>query len=168
MSDPTRIRTDADVAREIERLAKLPLPQLRSEWHHWHPERPMPARLSRDLLVRTIAWKLQEQVYGRCPSAIVSKLARLAAQLERSGTLDIERELSLKPGTTLVREWQGETYRVTASDSGFLYEGRAFVSLSEVARAITGTRWSGPRFFGLRQRAERAGVHSAKGQQRER
>lgn len=144
-------QTDESVAREIERLLALRLPELRAEWHRWHPERQMPGRLSRDLLVRTIAWKLQEQAYGSCPPAIYNKLDRLAAQLERSGTLDIEREIALKPGTALVREWRGETYRVTAAESGFLYQGQAFESLSEVARTITGTRWSGPRFFGLKQ-----------------
>ncbi len=153
---PSNAPGDLDcVAREVSRLFELPLPELRSEWHRWHPERQMPARLSRDLLVRTIGWKLQEQVYGCSPPALTRKLERLAAQLERSGTLDIEREANLKPGTALVREWRGETYRVTATHDGFLYEGRPFESLSEVARAITGTRWSGPRFFGLKQRAGR-------------
>lgn len=149
-------RADEEVAREVARLVGLPLPELRAEWHRWHPERQMPTRLSRDLMVRTIAWKLQEQAHGALSPVIYRKLERLAAQLERSGTLDIEREISLKPGTALVREWRGETYRVTAADSGFLYDGRAFESLSEVARAITGTRWSGPRFFGLKQPSQKS------------
>ena len=143
------------VTREVARLSELPLPELRSEWHRWHPERQIPARLSRDLLVRTIAWKLQEQVYGRCPPMLTRKLERLAAQLERSGNLDIEREAYLKPGTLLVREWRGQTFRVTATQDGFLYDGRPFESLSEIARTITGTKWSGPRFFGLKQRTGR-------------
>ncbi len=146
---------DEGVAKEVNRLSGLPLTELRSEWHRWHPERQMPQRLSRDLLVRTIAWKLQEQTFGRCPPILTRKLERLASQLERSGTLDLEREAHLRPGTALVREWQGQTYRVTATNDGFLYDGRAFESLSEIARTITGTRWSGPRFFGLKQRSGR-------------
>jgi hypothetical protein len=66
--------------------------------------------------------------------------------------LEIEREVQLKPGTSLIREWRGQTHRVTAMDEGFIWNGGSYNSLSEIARAITGTRWSGPRFFGLKQR----------------
>jgi len=139
------------VEREIERLSALPLPALRVEWHHWHPDRAMPAQLPRDLLVRTIAWKLQEEAYGPFPAALTRKLERLAGQLERTGTLDLEREVVTKPGTLFVREWQGRTYRVVALADGFGMHDQHFSSLSEVARKITGTKWSGPRFFGLKQ-----------------
>ncbi len=141
------------IAAAIARLRVLPLAELRAEWHRWHPQVQMPDRLSRDLLVRTISWKLQEQQYGAFPAALARKLDRFSDQLARSGSLDLERELRLKTGTKLIREWRGETYRVTAVDEGFLYDSQQYVSLSEVARAITGTRWSGPRFFGLKQRA---------------
>ncbi len=138
------------VSAEIARLFALPLPELKAEWHRWHPEIQMPERLPRDLLVRTIAWKLQEQQFGARPAKLIRQLDQLSKQLSRSGSLDIEREAHLKVGTVLVREWHGNTHRVTALDDGFLYEGQAYASLSEIARAITGTRWSGPRFFGLK------------------
>jgi hypothetical protein len=77
----------------------------------------------------------------------------LADQLARSGDLDVERQLSLKKGTRLVREWQGRTYQVMVLDEGFLFEERRYASLSQIARDVTGTKWSGPRFFGLRQRS---------------
>lgn len=141
------------IANEIERLLVLSLPKLRQQWHEWHPDRVLPDRLPRDLLVRTIAWRMQEKEFGSFPAALERRLAVLSAQLQRSGTLDMEREVAIKPGTRILRDWRGETYRVTALEEGFAYDNREYASLSEVARAITGTRWSGPRFFGLPQRS---------------
>jgi hypothetical protein len=153
--------TDISTEAEIRRLADLPLKQLRSEWHQAHPERWMPDRLPRDLLVRMIAWKLQNEQIGRSSSALSTRLDRLAKQLCGSGSLSIEREVQLKPGTSLIREWGGQTHRVTALDEGFLWNDRSYASLSEVAREITGTRWSGPRFFGLKQRSSGAPVRAS-------
>lgn len=104
-------------------------------------------------MLRGIAYKLQEQAYGGMPPALRRELARLAAQLERSGDLDVERQLKLKTGTRLVREWHGRTCYVTVLEQGFLFEDRCYASLSQIARHVTGTKWSGPRFFGLRQRS---------------
>lgn len=143
------------VAREIDRLGLLPLRALREEWHRAFPDRQMPARLSRDLLVRTIAWKMQEEVFGRFPPALAKKLEKLSRQLRKSGTLDVERQAIVKPGTTLLREWKGQTYRVIAVEDGFIFRDQRFASLTEIACVITGTRWSGPRFFGLRQRSDK-------------
>ena len=81
-----------NIGAEIERLLALPLKDLRGEWHQWHPDRMMPDRLPRDLLVRTIAWKLQENASGGFPKTLERQLASLSAQLARSGSLDIERE----------------------------------------------------------------------------
>ena len=136
---------EAKIAAEIDRLSNLPLPALRLEWHRAHPDKQMPKGLPRDLLVRTIAWKLQEKELGRFPPALKSKLQKLSAQLRKSGALDVERQAVIKSGTTLLREWGGITHRVTALDDGFLFRDQRFASLSEIAREITGTRWSGPR-----------------------
>jgi hypothetical protein len=143
------------IAAEIVRLTNLSLPALRLEWHRAHPEKQIPKGLPRDLLVRTIAWKLQERELGRFPPALTSKLQKLSAQLRKSGSLDVERQAVIKSGTTVLREWGGKTYRVTALDDGFLFRDQRFASLSEIAREITGTRWSGPRFFGLQQPASK-------------
>ena len=142
-------------AAEIARLLSLPLVDLRAEWHRHHPGSQMPERLPRDLLVRAIAWNLQEREHGAFPAALTRRLERLSGQLSRSGTLDIEREVSLKAGTRLLREWHGKTCRVTVLEEGYLFEDRRYASLSHIARAITGARWSGPRFFGLKQRQRR-------------
>jgi hypothetical protein len=94
---------------------------------------------------------MQEEGFGRFPTALARKLDRLSEQLARSGTIDLERETLIKPGTTLLREWGGETHRVVALEDGYLYANQRYGSLSEVARKIAGTHWSGPRFFGLKQ-----------------
>ena len=143
------------VAVEIDRLSRLPLSSLRGEWHSAFPDRQMPVRLSRDLLVRTIASKLQEEVFGRVPPALTRELERLSRQLWKSGSLDLERATIVKPGTTLLREWRGETHRVIAIEEGFIFRDQRFASLTEIACLITGTRWSGPRFFGLSQRSSK-------------
>lgn len=125
--------------------------ELRLAWQQAYGSAP-PAGLGRDLLARGISWKHQERVQGAVSSALTRELTRLAQQLERSGNLDVERQLSLKTGTRLVREWHGRTCHVTVLEEGFLFENRRYASLSQIARAVTGARWSGPRFFGLRQR----------------
>jgi len=89
------------------------------------------------------------------PKPIVRELDRLARQLERSGTLDIERQASLKPGTRLVRDWGGKTYTVTVEPDGFTMGDRRYSSLSEIATTITGVKWSGPRFFGVKREPPR-------------
>ena len=150
-----------DIASRIAELAAAPLPDLRKEWHRAHTSLPIPRGLPRDLLVRMTVWKLQERQFGAMPASLVRRLDKLAAQLERSGSLDIEREVSLKPGTKLIRDWHGRTCRVLVLEEGYLFEDRQYASLSHIARAITGTRWSGPRFFGLKQRRRAQGEEAA-------
>lgn len=125
--------------------------ELRRQWEQAHGS-PPPRGLGRELLVRGISWKAQEKAHGGFPPALQRELSRLAEQLDLSGELDIERQTFLKAGTRLVREWQGRTCHVTVLRDGFIFEDKRYNSLSEIARVITGTRWSGPRFFGLRQR----------------
>ncbi len=143
---------DCTIEIEIARLSTLPLGELRRAWQRHHPLTALPDRLPRDLLVRSIAWQLQVNDQGDIAPAVARQLDRLAAQLAKSGDLDLEREVRLKPGTKLVREWRGRTLQVLVLEDGYLFEDRRYASLSHVASAITGTRWSGPRFFGLKQR----------------
>jgi hypothetical protein len=129
----------------IEALRSLSTAQLRQEWQRVWKE-PAP-RLGHDLLRRGIAWKLQEREQGGLPRPVIRELERLARQLERGKPLGLERVA--KPGTRLVRQWRGRTFHVAVMDDGFLFEDRRYSSLSQIAQAITGTKWSGPRFFGL-------------------
>jgi hypothetical protein len=126
--------------------------QLRAEWRRLHRGRPLPEGLSADLVLRAVAWRIQERSHGGLPPARVRELARLAKQISSSGVLDLEREFRLKPGTRLVRQWRNRTYRVLVLDHGFQFEERNYSSLSPIAREITGAAWSGPRFFGLKRR----------------
>jgi hypothetical protein len=134
-------------AREqrIEALSGLSTAQLRQEWQRVWKE-PAP-RLGHELLRRGIAWKLQEQEHGGLPRSCTRELERLARRLERGLPLGVEPVT--KPGTRLVRQWRGRTYHVAVMDDGFLFEDRRYSSLSQIAQVITGTKWSGPRFFGL-------------------
>lgn len=140
------------IEKNIAGLTALPLGELRRAWQRHHPHTTLPDRLPRDLLVRSIAWKLHVPEQGDFAPEIIRKLDRLNQQLIRSGDLDLERETRLKIGTKLVREWRGKTIHVLVLEDGYLFEDRRYASLSHVATAITGTKWSGPRFFGLKQR----------------
>jgi hypothetical protein len=129
-------------------LRELSEHQLRLEWRRLH--RRQPPRLSRDLLMRGVAYRLQEMAQGGLRKATRRKLAAFARQLETDGRLipaaDTPR---LRPGARLVREWRGRTHTVTVVDGGFDYAGKTYPSLSKIAEAITGAHWSGPRFFGI-------------------
>ncbi len=105
----------------------------------------------------SVAYRIQEQANGGLSPETGRRLTTIAAALERDPTytplseLRITSELRIKPGTRLIRRWKGEMHRVTVLDHGLDYRGRHYRSLSEIAREITGTRWSGPLFFGLRK-----------------
>ncbi len=137
-----------DVEKELTALAKMPREKLRVRWEQLHGTEP-PAHISRDLMVRTIAYRIQEREYGGLDKNTKRRLRSLAQALESEGELPFSPDLSLKPGAKLIREWHGKTYTVTALEEGFEFKGRRFRSLSGIAREITGARWSGLRFFGL-------------------
>ena len=124
--------------------------QLRAKWREcWR--RPAP-EIGPDLLRRGIAWKLQSRVHGDLPGHVKRELARAADRLRRGEELIATNRPSLKPGTRLVRQWQGKVHYVLVLDDGFEYDERRFSSLTQIASAITGTHWSGPSFFGLKKR----------------
>jgi len=128
-------------------LKDLSAQQLREEWRRLY--RGQPPRLSRDLLIRTIAYRMQELAYGGLSKATQRKLAALTRELKVKGSVVVTPDLSLRPGARLVREWRGRTHTVVVMENGFEYAGKAFPSLTKIAQAITGAHWSGPRFFGL-------------------
>lgn len=135
---------------ELQDLGTMRPAALRAEWRRVF--RKMAPDLSPDLMRRAIAWRLQERVHGGLSREAQRELNHLAGKLERSGSIEIQSDISLKIGTRLVREWHGKTYEVLVVDEGFVLDGRSYSSLSQVARDITGAHWSGPRFFGLRKR----------------
>ncbi len=143
----------ADLSAKLATLAELDAASLRKEWRRLYRSHP-PKRTGRDLLARAVAYRLQECALGGLNAATKRKLRTFAEQLESGGGTVFDAGISLKPGAKLVREWHGKTYTVVVLENGFQFDGRRFRSLSQIARKITGTHWSGPRFFGLKRKPE--------------
>ncbi len=141
----------AGLTEKLTALADLDAVGLRAEWRRLYRSHP-PLRIRRDLLVLAIAWKLQEKFHGGLTAAQKRKLAGIAEELRKNGDLSACPAIRLKPGLRLVREWRGETHDVLVLEDGFEWNGERRRSLSAIAREITGTHWSGPRFFGLKRR----------------
>ena len=133
--------------RSPHSLDSANLDELRREWRGLY--RSEPPRISRDLLVRGIGYRIQELQHGGVGKATRRKLKTLAKMSRATGRVAPDIGLSLKPGARLVREWHGRTHTVTVTEDGFEYAGVSYPSLTKVAKAITGAHWSGPRFFGL-------------------
>ncbi len=129
--------------------------QLRAAWREQY--RSLAPDIGPDLLRRGIAWRMQARVDGGLTFATRRAIDKCLTQLEKTGEVGSPRDLTIKAGTRLVRSWQGKTYHVLVLDDGFEHDGRRYESLSQIARAITGAHWSGPRFFGLRKRGGAAG-----------
>ena len=133
---------------QIEALLRMSPAALRSKWREVHRS-PAPG-LSPSLLARGIAYRLQERVHGGLSRSTEKQLANIARRLTRTGSVDDPDAVSLKPGTRLVRSWNGTIYKVLVGDDAFEFDGRRYESLSQIARDITGAHWSGPRFFGVK------------------
>jgi hypothetical protein len=140
---------DSAVEAELDRLPAVPITDLRKRYRELFRAEP-PKAFGPDLLRRSIAQTIQEKAYGGLPLATQRLLGQLvkAASAKPNGRLELPQRI--KPGSELVRTWNRRTYRVTVMADGFAYGSKTFASLSEIATAITGTRWNGPRFFGLR------------------
>jgi hypothetical protein len=137
-----------------EALTRLPTAsraELNAEWLRLYRTEP-PARVGRDLLIAALAYRLQEQALGGLRPELQRRLRGIAEQVSRGGEPVLSAAPRLKPGTRLLREWQGRTHEVLVSDDGFVWQQARYRSLSHIARAITGTSWSGPVFFGLKPR----------------
>jgi hypothetical protein len=143
----TRKSPDA-VAARLRKVEAASLPDLRAEWERLTGRAPPPG-LRSNLLRLALAYRIQEEAYGGLDRETRRRLREIAAAADR-GERRPAGPAPLRPGTALTREWQGRTHAVNVLAQGFEYQGKAYKSLSEIARVITGTRWSGPKFFGLR------------------
>lgn len=135
------------LASDLASLVHLPRAALSEMWRKLYGAAP-PLRASRSLMIRAVAYRMQERALGGLSPATRRVLEGLG---EGVSTRAAPREL--RPGTLLVREWQGTSHQVVVTETGVIYRGQTYRSLSEVARVITGSRWSGPRFFGLNSHA---------------
>ena len=146
----SRAIQDATGCREaLARLPKLGLRELRQQWRALYKAEASP-HLSRELLLRAVAYRMQEVALGGLRPQQQRQLRQFAQHLNDSQEGRVRPRLELKPGTRLVREWQGRTYEVLVLDDGLSWQGTSYRSLSALARKITGTAWSGPLFFGLK------------------
>src|SRR5262249_52681740 len=142
----------SDLEVDIDDVDRLFRSELRALWTQVLGEQP-PATLGRDVLALGIAYACQERRQGGLSKPVARELARLFEQVLRGDRTETPAALTAplpRSGTILVREWQGTAHHVTVVDDGFLWNGRTYRSLSGIARAITGTNWNGPRFFGMR------------------
>jgi Protein of unknown function (DUF2924) len=137
----------ASLAERIRDLSRLDLADLRLQWRNRFG-RNAPAHLTKPLLMRILSYRLQSDVHGDLDDDVLRLLdgVRRRSSGPGNGAAPARR---IKPGAVLAREWGGRMHRVMALDVGFAWDGKTYRSLSEVARAITGVRWNGPRFFGL-------------------
>jgi hypothetical protein len=159
-----RASTKTSVEDEIAHLRGLDLKGLRARWLSVF-QSPAPAHLTRHLLFSVIAYRLQADRFGDLDRATRQVLDRTVAKetapamSARLASFD-QKRTELSPGTVLVREWNRKSQRVTVMGDGFAWNGQTYDSLSKVAFAITGTKWNGPRFFGLRVKSDRSTVEA--------
>jgi hypothetical protein len=142
------------VLAQLAALKDLPSPDLKRRWREFFGTEPPP--YNRRFLERRLAYRIQELAYGGLKPETIERLDALAEDLDRGDRrrrADHHRPLV---GTRLIREWKGVEHCVTVRDEGYEYNGRPYQSLSAVARKITGTRWNGPLFFGLRNQRSRS------------
>ncbi len=140
---------------DLTGLAAMSLAELRAAWRKLY--RSDAPQSSADLLARALAWASEARTHGGLDPAVVRELEQRHAMLDRGGT----GEPRLKSGTRLVRDWGGRRYVVLVEADAYVFEDRRYASLSQIAETITGTHWSGPRFFGLKTRSRRRAAAAA-------
>lgn len=140
------VKTAAAASQLADRLAALP-GDLRLEWRRLY--RAEPPRLSRDIIMRAIAYRLQETALGGLSRTTLRRLTTLGVEIETDGEIAPPPSPRIKPGARLIREWHGRTHTICVTKTGFEFDGKTYRSLTKIAFDITGAQWSGPRFFGL-------------------
>jgi hypothetical protein len=139
----------------LKPLEGLSIDELRREWAQRFASEPPPKIRSSEFLRQLLGWKLQGDAIGGLDAETRHTLQTIASALEKDSSYEPKVRHRLTPGLILTREWKGVMHRVTVIYGGFQHAGRQYKSLSDIARSITGTRWSGPRFFGLEQKIAR-------------
>lgn len=147
------IQKEADLLNSSEQqlnslpsLSKSELSKLWRQLFNGHP----PLKMRKQLIRRVLAYRLQERLFGGLNNTQLRRLRQIASALEADPDATVWTRPPIKPGTRLVREWKEQIHTVEVDEEGYQYRGAHYESLSEIARLITGTRWSGPLFFGLK------------------
>ena len=139
------MRGDAWINVSVSELSQLSRAELQKLWAEL-AKAPAPTGISQELLLRAVAFRIQEARFGGLDRSCQERLSQFASPVQKRSLGRV-----LKPGTKLIRQWQGQTYEVTClSDGKFSFQGKTYSSLSVIAEVITGAHWSGPRFFGLK------------------
>ncbi len=139
----------ADIAHQIARLGSFSRQQLLEMWLKLY-KKAAPFGIRREIMVPFLGYKIQENAFGGLKPATRAELRRIARGLEEStASTKMKSRPRIKPGSRLLRRWRGEMHEVFVAEFGYEYRGASYRSLSEIARKITDTRWSGPAFFGL-------------------
>ena len=142
-----------DVSAQIAKLPGFTRQQLLDLWLKLYG-RAAPPGIRRELMVPFLGYRIQERAYGGLKPATRTQLLRIARALENpTSTTEWLSKPKIKPGTRILRHWRGEAHEIMVTESGYEYRGASYHSLSEIARKITGTRWSGPVFFGLKDKS---------------
>ena len=146
---------DRKLEAEIARLRDLGLPELRAVWQKYYGT-SAPKTLRRKILILSIAWRIQADALGGLKPATRKYLRRVAEAIRAGTNPRPMSSIRIKSGTKLIRVWQDRTHTITALDNGFEWQGRRYRSLSQIARTITGTRWNGLVFFGVKPKPSEA------------
>ena len=161
MQDRTLPKSREAISHKLACLRSLPIRELKQQWRSLYRSEP-PHRVSRELLTRAVAYRIQEQALGGLKPSTRRLLERFAGDARSGRPLTLSPCAPASAGTVLMRDWQGTTHEVKVLDRGVLYKRKRYRSLSEVARLITGSRWSGPLFFGLRGKRQQETSRGAK------
>jgi Protein of unknown function (DUF2924) len=156
---PRAKSADPAVEVELDRLAVMPIAQLRVRYREAFRADP-PKAFGPDLLRRSIAHRIQEKAYGGLSRSTQRLLEQMIRAFSAKPDAKIVLPRRIKQGSVLVREWKGRSHRVMVLADGFAYHGDTYSNLSEIAGRITGTKWNGPRFFGLRSKMGESGKAS--------
>ena len=142
---------NASISDQIEKLLSMSKAELLSTWTK-HFQQPPPPKLQKKLMISILAYRIQEREYGGLSNTAKRKLREIADSLPAGKIRPQKKSSDPDQGTRLVRTWKGEVHEVVALNGSFTYRGKQFGNLSQIAGEITGTRWSGPLFFGTKER----------------
>jgi hypothetical protein len=148
------------ISWKLASLESSPIKVLKDQWRALYGSEP-PPRVSRELLTRAVAYRIQEQARGGLKPSTRRLLVRLGNDARDGQPLKFEPATPVSAGTVLVRDWHGTAHEVRVLDRGVLYKRKRYRSLTEVAKLITGVHWNGPRFFGLRSKRGQEASHGS-------
>jgi len=161
MQDQRFSKSPETISRKLASLESSPIKVLKLQWRSLYQSEP-PHRVSRELLTRAVAYRIQEQARGGLKPSTRRLLVRLGNDARGGQPPKFEPTAPASAGMVLVRDWHGVAHEVRVLDQGVLYKRKRYGSLTEVAKLITGAHWNGPRFFGLRSKRGQEASHGSK------